>query len=66
MLKFVMVFLLFATSALAEPTATEQALGQRLLGELNRGVACEANVITLTRQLEEAKAEVKRLTEKKE
>lgn len=44
------------------PSPEVQAIGNRLLQEIQTGIQCSANAITLQQELEKARAEIKRLT----
>lgn len=43
-----------------------QAVGTKLMAEINAGLTCEAGRLTAQQQLEQAKAEVKRLKDRYE
>lgn len=69
MLKTTLLLLCFSVSAaLAQQQASplEQALGAKMMREMNDGLQCSANVIVAQQQLAAAQAEVKRLTDKYE
>jgi hypothetical protein len=56
--------LLLSSAALAQqqqPSPAEQALGQRLMSEIQKGVTCEAGVISLLAELAAAQAKIKEL-----
>ena len=44
----------------------ESALSQKLMAEMNAGIACATQAITYKQQLDKANAEVTRLTDKYE
>lgn len=48
------------------PQATEQALGQKLMQEINAGLQCSAQAMTLKQDLDKATAEVTQLKAKYE
>lgn len=57
--------LLVATSALAQQqTPGEQALGAKLMQELQSGLNCGTSLISVQRELETAKARIKELEAK--
>lgn len=62
----VFVALLLASPAIAQqqPTPIQQALGERLMREVNEGLQCSASLIGLQQELAKALARVKDLEEK--
>ena len=48
------------------PSALDTALSQKLMAEMNAGIACTTQAITYKQQLDKAEAEVTRLTDKYE
>ena len=48
------------------PSALDTALSQKLMAEMNAGLACTTQAITYKQQLDKAEAEVTRLTDKYE
>lgn len=58
------LILAFALPALAQQSAVEQALGQRLMAEINANIQAAAMIIDLQRQLAAAQARVKELEPK--
>ena len=57
-----------ALPALAQqsPSPLESALSQKLMAEMNAGIACTTQAITYKQQLDKANADVTRLTDKYE
>jgi hypothetical protein len=48
----------------APPSPNEQALGQKLMAEINASIACGANLITANQALATAQARIKELEDK--
>jgi hypothetical protein len=48
----------------APSSPNEQALGQKLLAEINSSIACSANLITINQTLTAAQARIKELEDK--
>ena len=69
MLRAVLVMLLVPTFAMAQQQSppSEQALGQKLMQEIQAGISCSVNVINLQQELAKVQAELKalKLEEKK-
>jgi hypothetical protein len=64
MIRIAIALALLATPALAQqqqPSFTEQAMGQKIMQEINNGLACSARLIEVQKQLETAEAKVKQL-----
>ena len=63
-----LVLALAPLPALAQqsPSPLESALSQKLMAEINAGIACTTQAITYKQQLDKANAEVTRLTDKYE
>ncbi len=63
-----LVLTLAPLPALAQqsPSPLESALSQKLIAEINAGIACATQAITYKQQLDKANAEVTRLTDKYE
>lgn len=63
-----LAFLLSVSPAFAQqpPTPKEQALGARIMFEVNASVECNANLITLQRENEALQARIKALEPKKD
>ena len=63
-----LVLALAPLPALAQqsPSPLESALSQKLMAEINAGIACTTQAITYKQQLDKANAEVARLTDKYE
>ena len=63
-----LVLTLAPLPALAQqsPSPLESALSQKLMAEMNAGIACATQAITYKQQLDKANAEVTRLTDKYE
>lgn len=53
-----------ATAQQQQQTPLEQALGAKLLGEINAGLACSAESISLKAQLAAAQARIKEIEAK--
>jgi hypothetical protein len=67
MFRIISVLLWLVVPAYAqEQSASEQALSQKLLQEIGVGLQCSGSLITVTKQLAEAKAKVKELEDKYE
>lgn len=58
------LILALASPSLAQQSAVEQALGQRLMAEINANIQAAAMIIDLQRQLAAAQARVKELEPK--
>lgn len=58
------LILALASPSLAQQSAVEQALGQRLMAEINANIQAAAMIIDLQRQLAAAQARVKELDPK--
>lgn len=66
-MKIIAISILLVTlvsQALAEQSAIEQALSQKILAELNAGLACSTKLIETQKQLDEAHARLKELESK--
>ena len=61
MRRLVIVFSLLATPALAQQSPLEQALGAKLMREINEGMVCSTQLLTAQQQLAAAQARVKTL-----
>lgn len=57
---------MIANAQTPQQSPSEQALSSKLMAELQASVQCDVARITLQRELDGAKAEVKRLTDKYE
>ena len=69
MKRLAIFVLIFASPALAQqqqPTAAEQALGQKLFKEMQEGVNCSVNLISVQAELAKANARIKELETKPE
>lgn len=66
MKSLIALVLLLPSIAFAQTTATpaEQALGAKLMREINEGLTCNASVNTLQAELVAAKAKIKELEAK--
>ena len=58
--------LAFPALAQQSPSPLESALSQKLMAEMNAGIACTTQAIIYKQQLDKANAEVTRLTDKYE
>lgn len=54
------------TAAFAQQQSTpiEQAMGQKIMAEINNGLACSARLIEVQKQLDDAQAKLKELEPK--
>ena len=67
MKKLALAFVLCASPALAQQPAPEmEAMGAKLMQEINAGIQCNANAVAGRREIERLTAEVKALKEKYE
>lgn len=67
MKKLIIVLVLISTPSFAQQTTTspnEQALGQKLLQEIQAGISCNSNAISLKIDLDKANAKIKELESK--
>jgi hypothetical protein len=55
---------LYACLAQQPPSFTEQAMGQKIMQEINNGLACSAKLIEVQKQLEDMQAKFKDLESK--
>lgn len=63
-LAALVVLLPVAALAQSAPTPKEQALGSRILFELNANVECNTNLITVREELARARAELEAATKR--
>ena len=61
MIRFAIILALLPCQALAQQQQSpiEQALSQKILAEVNAGLACSAQLIEVKKQLDEAQAKLK-------
>ncbi len=64
MKKLVIAFSLLSTTALAQTTPIEQAMGAKIMQEVNAGLACSVNLLNVQADLVKAQARVKELEAK--
>ena len=62
----ILMMLVFASEAQAQQqtSPTEQAIGNKLLQEINNGIACNANLLVVQKQLADAQAKIKEIEPK--
>ena len=67
MRKFVIAFLLLPAAAFAQPapTLTEQAMGTKIMQEVQAGLVCGVNLLTAQVDLAKAQARIRELEAKK-
>jgi hypothetical protein len=68
MKRFIFLVCLFTTPAVAQQQATpnEQAMGTKLMQEIQGGLNCNANLISVQAELAKAQARIKELETKPE
>ncbi len=66
-MKKIIVFisLFISTSTFAQQQPNEQALGTKLIKEINEGLKCNSDLITIKDELAKAQAKIKELEDKK-
>lgn len=71
-MRWLLVFVMFTISPAAiaqhmqSPSATEQALGAKLMQEIQSGLNCSTNLLTMQAELAKAQARIKELEPKPE
>lgn len=56
--SIVVAMLLLTTPALAQQPATEQAMGSKLMREIQEGLQCSINLLTVQQELAKANARI--------
>ena len=64
-MKILLLTMLLITPALAQQTPQEQALGQKLLQEINQGLQCNATVIDLNKKLADLQKQLDEMKKEK-